>query len=171
MRPVLPARCLPDFRRLTSWFLASFLLLSAVSCKAKPQSETQKKFGDDADYFIGLRFLEEGNEKAAREKFKYCIKKGTSACARKSAEALCTIGNIQEKNAAAENLLQLFPGDESLLIAARQFSSSNEINKLIYYTSDLDFSTAKNEVIRLRLEAMGRRGDSAYETEVYRWFT
>ena len=171
MRPVLPARCLPDFRRLTSWFLASFLLLSAVSCKAKPQSEGQKKFGDDADYFIGLRFLEEGNEKAAREKFKYCIKKGTSACARKSAEALCTIGNIQEKNAAAENLLQLFPGDESLLIAARQFSSSNEINKLIYYTSDLDFSTAKNEVIRLRLEAMGRRGDSAYETEVYRWFT
>ena len=171
MRPVLPARYLPDFRRLTSWFLASFLLLSAVSCKAKPQSEGQKKFGDDADYFIGLRFLEEGNEKAAREKFKYCIKKGTSACARKSAEALCTIGNIQEKNAAAENLLQLFPGDESLLIAARQFSSSNEINKLIYYTSDLDFSTAKNEVIRLRLEAMGRRGDSAYETEVYRWFT
>jgi len=171
MRPVLPARYLPDFRRLTSWFLASFLLLNAVSCKAKPQSEGQKKFGDDADYFIGLRFLEEGNEKAAREKFKYCIKKGTSACARKSAEALCTIGNIQEKNAAAENLLQLFPGDESLLIAARQFSSSNEINKLIYYTSDLDFSTAKNEVIRLRLEAMGRRGDSAYETEVYRWFT
>ena len=62
MRPVLLARCLPDFRRLTSWFLASFLLLSAVSCKAKPQSEGQKKFGDDADYFIGLRFLEDGNE-------------------------------------------------------------------------------------------------------------
>jgi soluble lytic murein transglycosylase len=171
MRPVLLARCLPDFRRLTSWFLASFLLLSAVSCKAKPQSEGQKKFSNDADYFIGLRFLEEGNENAAREKFKYCIKKGSSACAQKSAEALCSIGNIQEKNAAAESLLQLFPGDESLLIAARQFSSSNEINKLIYYTSNLDFSTAKNEVIRLRLEAMGRRGDSAYESEVYRWFT
>ena len=171
MRPVLLARCLPDFRRLTSWFLASFLLLSAVSCKAKPQSEGQKKFGNDADYFIGLRLLQEGNENAAREKFKYCIKKGSSACAQKSAEALCSIGNIQEKNAAAESLLQLFPGDESLLIAARQFSSSNEINKLIYYTSNLDFSTAKNEVIRLRLEAMGRRGDSAYESEVYRWFT
>ena len=171
MRPVLLARCLPDFRRLTSWFLASFLLLSAVSCKAKTQSEGQKKFGNDADYFIGLRLLQEGNENAAREKFKYCIKKGSSACAQKSAEALCSIGNIQEKNAAAESLLQLFPGDESLLIAARQFSSSNEINKLIYYTSNLDFSTAKNEVIRLRLEAMGRRGDSAYESEVYRWFT
>lgn len=171
MRPVLPARCLPDLRRLASYFLASFLLLSAVSCKAAPQSQGQKKFGDDADYFMGLRLLQEGDENAAREKFKYCIKKGSSVVAQKSAEALCSIGNIQEKNAAAENLLRLFPGDDSLLIASRQFASSGEVNKLIYYTSGLDFSTAKNEVIRLRLEAMGRRGDSAYESEVYRWFT
>ncbi len=158
-------------RRLTIYLLASFLLLSAVSCKAAPQPEGQKKFGDDAEYFIGLRLLQEGDENAAREKFKYCIKKGSPAIAQKSAEALCTIGNIQEKNAAAENLLKLFPGDQAILIAARQFSASGEINKLIYYTKDLDFSTAKNEVIRLRLEAMGRRGDSGYESEVYRWFT
>ena len=171
MRPVLPARCLPDLRRLTVYFLATFLLLSAVSCKAAPQSEGQKKFGDDADYFIGLRLLQEGNENAAREKFKYCIKKGSRLCAQRSAEALCSFGNIQEKNAAAENLIKLFPGDDTLLIAARQFAASGEINKLIDYTSELDFSTAKNELIRMRLEAMGRRGDSAYEEEVYRWFT
>ena len=171
MRPTELPRCLPELRRLTIYFLASFLLISAVSCKAAPQSEGQKKFGDDADYFIGLRLLQEGNENAAREKFKYCIKKGSRWCAQRSAEALCTIGNIQEKNAAAENLLKQFPGDEALLIAARQFAASGEVNKLIYYTSDLDFSTAKNELIRMRLEAMGRRGDSAYEEEVYRWFT
>ena len=95
-------------RRLTVYLLASFLLLSAVSCKAAPTPEGQKKFGDDAEYFIGLRLLKEGDENAAREKFKYCIKKGSPAIAQKSAEALCTIGNIQEKNAAAENLLKLF---------------------------------------------------------------
>ena len=158
-------------RRLTLAFLASFLLLNVVSCKAAPQPEGQKKLGDDSDYFIGLRLLQEGNENAAREKFKHCLKKGTPACAQKSAEALCTFGNIQEKNAAAESLLKQFPGDEALLIAARQFASSGEVNKLIYYTSGMDFSTAKNEVIRLRLEAMGRRGDSSYQAEVYRWFT
>ena len=107
-------------RRLTVYLLASFLLLSAVSCKAAPTPEGQKKFGDDAEYFIGLRLLKEGDENAAREKFKYCIKKGSPAIAQKSAEALCTIGNIQEKNAAAENLLKLFPGDQAILIAARQ---------------------------------------------------
>ena len=171
MRPTELPRALPDFRRLISYFLVSFILLNALSCKAAPQSEGQKKLGSDADYFIGLRLLNEGNENAAREKFKYCIKKGSRACAQKSAEALCSFGNVQEKNAAAENLLKLFPGDDSLLIAARQFSASGEIKRLIECTSDLDFSTAKNEVIRLRLEAMGRRGDSGYEAEVYRWFT
>ena len=157
--------------RLTSYFLVTFFLLSALSCNAAPQPEGQKKFGNDADYFIGLRLLQEGNENAAREKFKRCIKKGTPLCAQKSAEALCTFGNLQEKNAAAENLLTLFPGNESILIAARQFSAAGEINRLIDSTANLDFATAKNEVIRLRLEAMGRRGDSAYEAEVYRWFT
>ncbi len=170
-QPVLHHRLISDFRRLTLNLLSSFFLLSAVSCKAAPLPESQKRFGNDADYFIGLRLLKEGNEKAAREKFRRCIKKGTPAVAQKSAETLCTFGNIQEKNVAAENLLKQFPGDEALLIAARQFSASNEINKLIYYTEGLDFSTAKNELIRLRLEAMGRRGDSGYESEVYRWFT
>lgn len=172
MNPAQPVlHHLSDFRRLTIYFLTSFLLLSAVSCKAAPQPEGQKRFGDDAQYFIGLRLLQEGNENAAREKFKYCIKKGSPAIAQKSAETLCTFGNIQEKNAAAENLLKLFPGNETLLIAARQFAGSGEVNKLIYHTAGLDFATAKNEVIRLRLEAMGRRGDSGYESEVYRWFT
>ena len=157
--------------RLTTSLFAAFVLLSAVSCKAAPQPEGQKKFGDDADYFIGLKLLQEGNENAAREKFKHCLKKGTPVIAQKSAESLCTFGNIQEKNAAAENLLKQFPGEDTLLIATRQFASSGEVNKLIFYTKDIDFSTAKNEVIRLRLEAMGRRGDSSYESEVYRWFT
>ncbi len=168
---LLPPHSFSKFRHLTSCFFASFLLISALSCKAAPVPECQKKFGDDADYFIGLRLLKEGNEKAARDKFKRCIKKGSSRCAQKSAEALCTMGSIQDKNEAVENLLKLFPGDDSLLIAARQLSSSGEINKLIEYTSGLDFSIAKNETIRLRLEAMAKRGDSAYENEVYDWFT
>ena len=152
-------------------FGALCLCLPCTACTASSKPEGQKKFGNDADYFIGLHLLNEGNENAAREKFRRCIKKGSPRCAQRSAEALCTIGNLQEKNAAAENLLKLFPGEEAILLAARQFSASGEINKLIECTSGLDFITAKNEIIRLRLEAMAKRGDSAYEAEVYRWFT
>lgn len=155
--------------RLIKPVLLLLLSLSAAGCTA--QTEAQKKFGADADYYIGLRFISEGNEKAAREKFNNCIKKGSYLCAKKSAEALCTFGSIQEKNTAVEKLLKKYPDDDSLLIAAKQFSSSGEINRLIEITANLDFSKAKNELIRLRLEAMGKRGDSAYEKEVYKWFT
>ena len=37
------------------------LLFSAAGCTA--QTEVQKKFGADADYFIGLKLLQEDNEK------------------------------------------------------------------------------------------------------------
>ena len=131
----------------------------------------KKKFGPDADYFIGLKLLQENDEKGAREKFNHCIKKGSYYCAKKSAEALCTFGNIQERNVAASSLINRYKDEDSLLIAAKQFTNSGETNRLIETTNGLDFSKAKNELIRLRLEAMGRRGDSNYENEVYRWFT
>ncbi len=155
--------------RLTKYVLLLLLTFSAAGCTA--QTEAQKKFGADADYFIGLRLLADGNEKAAREKFNRCIKKGSYYCAKKSAEALCSFGNIQEKNTAAINLLKKYSEEDSLLIAAKQFASSGENGKLIEATENLDFSKSKNELIRLRLEAMGKRGDSNYESEVYRWFT
>ena len=157
------------FKRLTKYSLALLLLFSAAGCTA--QTEVQKKFGADADYFIGLKLLQEDNEKAAREKFNHCIKKGSYYCAKKSAEALCTFGNIQERNVAASSLINRYTDEDSLLIAVKQFNSSGETNRLIEATNNLDFTKAKNELIRLRLEAMGKRGDSNYENEVYQWFT
>ena len=120
--------------KIKKHFFKSLVLFGALcfsvpctSCTAATQPEGQKKFGNDADYFIGLRLLSEGNENAAREKFRRCIKKGSPRCAERSAEALCTFGNLQEKNAAAENLIKLFPNEDALLIAARQFSVSGSI--------------------------------------------
>lgn len=156
-------------RLLAGIALLLFFIFSTTGCPAK--TDAQKIYGSDSDYFIGLKLLSEGNEKEARTRFNNCIKKGSYYCAKRSAEALCSFGNIQEKNIAAENLIKKFPDEDSLLIAAKQFKSSGEINKLIECTGTLDFKTAKNELIRLRLEAMGSRGDSAFESEVYRWFT
>ena len=162
MRTTLP-------RLLAGIALLLFFIFSTTGCPA--ETDAQKIYGSDSDYFIGLKLLSEGNEKEARTRFNNCIKKGSYYCAKRSAEALCSFGNIQEKNIAAENLIKKFPDEDSLLIAAKQFKSSGEINKLIECTGTLDFKTAKNELIRLRLEAMGSRGDSAFESEVYRWFT
>ena len=140
-----------------------------TSCSAK--TEGQQKFGTDSDYFIGLKMLEDGNEKDARTKFNRVIKKGTYYCAKKSAEALCTFGSLQEKNQAAQNLISLYSEKDSLLIAVKQFENSGEINKVIESTEKLDFASDKNELIKIRMEALKKRSASSYENEVYQWFT
>jgi len=144
-------------------------LLGLASCSAK--AVDQKEYGPDTDYFMGLQYLEEGRIDDAASKFEKCSKKGTYYCARKSAEELCKIGDVQQKNNAVIFLVENFKDSDSLLIAARQLSSSKEINKLIEITEGMDFSKEKNETIKLRLQAMKARCDSRYQNEVFEWFT
>lgn len=150
-----------------------FVLICSSSLSAcSEKNNEQAKVNVDSDYFIGLKMLQEGNEKEAVQKFLRCKKNGSYYCAKKSAEALVLIGDIQEKNAAALNLLEQFPGEEdSLLIAVKQFQSSNEINKVLELTKNLEVSKSPNELIKIRLECLKKRGDATYQQEVYDWFT
>lgn len=156
--------------RLSALLILTAFTFSLSACSRK--NVEQAKVNYDADYYAGLRLLQEGNEKEARQKFLRCKKNGTYYCAKKSAEALVTFGDIQEKNAAALSLLEQFPDEEdSLLIAVKQFQSADEINKVLELTKNLDFTKAKNELIKIRLESLKKRGDSSYQQEVYNWFT
>lgn len=155
---------------------AGILLISAVfsllicGCAA-PKTEGQKIFGYDADYFAGLQYLNQKKYNEARSKFLRCQKKGSYWCARKSAEALTQLGDVQEKNKSAENFYATYNDSDSLLIATRQLSSANELHKLIQITQNIDFSHENNETIKLRLEAKQKRGDSSLQDEVFEWFT
>lgn len=144
-----------------------FLIFSACSAK----TAAQKELGADADYFMGLKLLEEGKQKEAINKFNHCVKKGTYYCAKQSAIKLCEFGSLQDKNEACLRLVSKFPEQDTLLLAVRQFFESSEINKIIEYTSNLDFEKANNELICLRLQALDKRNDAKYQSEVYKWFT
>ena len=146
-----------------SLFIAAILL---VSCPSNEQ------YGYDADYFIGLQKLEEGNIKEAKQKFNNCIKKGTYYCAKESAIQLTKLGNLQENNAAAEFLYENFPDSDSLLILAQQYHASNELRKLIEITNGIDFATADNSLVKLRLETLLQLNQQQkFENEAYQWFT
>ena len=86
------------FVKRTAITLLFLFFLSTLSCSTKKPG--QEKFGSDADYFIGLQMLKDGNEKGARTAFKRCVKKGSYYAAKKSAESLCSFGNLQERNLA-----------------------------------------------------------------------
>jgi len=154
-----------------SFVLIIFFSLLFSGCSVAKVPDGQKKFGPDADYFIGLQLLAKKNEKDARVKFNQCLKKGTRYCRQKSAEALTTFGDSQERNQAVLYLVENFPNSDSLLTAAKQLYQTNEIHKLIDLTKNCDLSTEYNETIKIRLEAMQKRGDSAFNDEVFKWFT
>lgn len=149
--------------------LILLLILSTLSCS--PQTPGQVKFGVDADYFAGLRMLKEGKEKAARAKFTKCVKKGSYYIAKKSAENLCSFGNLQERNHAALDLVKKYDEKDSLLIAVNQLNSSDEISKVLELTQNLNFKEDKDELIKIRLECLKKLKSEKYENEVYEWFT
>ena len=155
-------------KKLNLIFIASLFLLSFLltSC---PGNE---KFGADADYFIGLQKLEEGNIREAKQKFNSCLKKGSFYCARESAIQLAKMGNLQEKTQAAQALYKSFPDDTSLYILAQQYMEANEIRKLLDLTNDIDFSTADSKLVRLRLDALLKLNQTErFKEEVFQWFT
>ena len=148
--------------------IAAGIMLAAIltSC---PSNE---KFGADADYFVGLQKLSEGNTKEAVQKFNNCIKKGTYYCAKESAKQLTLMGNLQEKNTAAEFLYKTFPDADSKLILAQRYLESNELRKLVDLTENLDFTEEQDSLIKIRMLALQRLNltDRFFE-EVYTWFT
>ena len=149
-------------------YIASLFIFTGlfVSCPANEQ------YGYDADYYIGLQKLSEGNIKEAKQKFNNCVKKGTYYCAKESAIQLTKLGNLQENNAAAEFLYKTFPDSDSLLILAQQYHASNELRKLIEITNNLDFATADDALVKLRLETLLQLNQKEkFEDEAYLWFT
>ncbi len=115
--------------------------------------------------------LKEGNEKSAISKLNRCVKKGSYYISRRSAETLCTLGNIQDKNKAALNLYQQFPDKDALLITVKQLQSSSEFTRVIDLTQNLNFNDDKDELIKIRLECLKAQHASSYEKEVFDWFT
>ncbi|MBR5401976.1 MAG: lytic transglycosylase domain-containing protein [Treponema sp.] len=153
-------------------FLLFNIPLAMVFCLLLTACPNNEKFGADADYFIGLQKLAENNTKEAMVKFNSCIKKGTFYCAKESAKQLAQMGNLQEKNAAAEFLYQNFPAPDTLLILAQQYHSSGENRKLLEITQNIDFAKDDNELIKLRLNTLlALNLEEQFCQEVYTWFT
>lgn len=142
------------------------------SCNANENNVIlpQQTFGPDTDYFLGLQLLADGKENQARQKFQSCMKNGTYFCAKKSAEELTKMGSVQDKNKACDKLLEMFPDEDTVLIAARHFLSAAEYNKVIKITDSINLETSDNELIKIRLEALGKTESSHYKNEVFKWY-
>lgn len=159
-----------NFSKLSILFVSLFLLASCNNSSLSAKTQ-QTEFPADKDYFLGLRLLEENKQNEAIIKFKNCMKKGSYHCAKRSAQELTRIGSVQDKNKACEELIKKFDDEECKLIAAAQFSSADEITKLLKVTENLNLSEADNELIHFRMKALVKRNNSHLKDEVIEWFT
>lgn len=158
-------------KKLINSIFLSLILLSFSSCSIFSDNSLNSKYGQDANYFIGLRLLSEGKEKEARTKFLLCVKKGTDYCSRRSLEELSNIGSVQERIKYCEKLISSFNDKESMLFCVRQFKEFGETNKIIAITDGIDIENQYDETIRIRLESLQLRNDSRFDEELYLWFT
>jgi soluble lytic murein transglycosylase len=128
-------------------------------------------YGDDSDYFIALRELENGNEQEAVRLFEKCAQKGSYYAARESAEELTKLGDVQERIAACKDLVKKYNDEDALLIAAREYESDEEYSKIIVMTDTVDILHSKNELVRIRLTAMSKRNDDRFDIAAYTWYS
>jgi len=162
----------------TNFFVKSAVLtcvltvsVSFSGCSQDSYVSPQKEYGSDADYFIGLREVESGDEKEAMRLFTRCVDNGSYYAARRSAEELTKLGDVQNRIAMCRALLKKYPDEDAMLLAAREYESDEEYSKIIVMTEGIDMTGASDELIRIRLTAMSKRNDDRFEDAAYAWYT
>ncbi|MCQ2592747.1 MAG: lytic transglycosylase domain-containing protein [Treponema sp.] len=157
-------------------FSLIFLILTPISSCGKDKTEG---FGVDADYFLGMQLLSQGNEKEATKKLQNCAKNGSLYCAQKSCELLLNLQSISEieKNKLCTNLQKKYPDTASTLIAAKYYRSINSFEKILSITGTQPNSEQKNipqniqdQLTSLRLQALNARKSETCLKEIEQWF-
>lgn len=156
-------------KRQLFFLLCLFCCFLLQSCSAKNKSFGYSQFGDDSEYFLGLKSLQAGDYTEARRHFSTSRKKSSAYFSRLSAEALCSFGDVRERVEAAENLSSLFRDENSILTACRVFSENNEFNKIINLTKDKNPLEISNELEMYRLQAIEHRNDINPKDEIQMW--
>ncbi|MGN0729291.1 flagellar assembly lytic transglycosylase [Treponema sp.] len=150
-------------------FLVALAGLAGFSCAQG--NSLQKKYGHDSAYFMGLLSLESKNERRAEFLLQQAEKKASPLVSRRAMEALCGIGNVQERIARSCALYQKFPDDESLLAALRELFRGGEYARIVRLTDKIDVKTSPNESVYYRLFSMHKKNDSRFDSEFFEWCT
>lgn len=152
-----------------------FFILSAsllfTSCGQDGSLSPQELYGADADYYIALRKISSGNENEAVQLLKRCAEKGSYYAARRSAEELTKLGDVQDRIEACRQLYEKYQDENAMLIAAREYENDEEYSKIILMTDKLDPVKSNDELVRIRIKALNRRNDDRFEKAAYLFYT
>lgn len=157
---------------MKKFYIPLVLLFSIIACSCKVLDSTSPKklYKNDSYYYIGLRALDENNEKEAKRLFRQSARIGSKYVSRSCYEQLTHLGNVKERLQACEILLKKYDDDDARLIAAKHFYSNDEYTRLINLTADLNPKDCNNQLMAIRLKAMHDKQDSRFYKETFDWF-
>lgn len=148
-----------------------FLLIFFQFFGCSQQNENIKKFGENANYFMGLKMLEQGQEKEAKAKFYRVLKKGDVLFAQRSARKLCEISPFSERQKIVDIILEKFSDDDKTFkLALSNLQKNDEYSKIVESTNNLDLETDDNELIKIRMKTLKEIGSAKFQNEVFSWF-
>lgn len=159
---------MPCMKRIA---LVAAVILFASACSDADNSP-QKKFGADSYYFRALQAADSGDESEAERLFKTARRKSSLLAAKRSAQALVSIGTVKKRVEAATCLARDFgkTDAESLLVACTELFQNGEYAEVIKYTDGIRLDSEKNELVKLRMDSLVQKKDSRFEGEFYVWF-
>ena len=150
-------------------FLLVFSACAPVGISISKNSP-QKKFGDDAHYFLALQAADSGDEAEAQRLFKISRKKSNSLIAKRSAEALTLLGSVSDRIESAQFLAENYTDENSLVTACQELFNHSEYAKIISLTDGISLADSKNELIKLRLLSLAQKRDSRFDSEFFKWY-
>lgn len=148
--------------------LAFFSLFTACS---QDKRSLEKFYGADVNYFSGLKLLKEGDLSAAEKYFLRASKKGSYWAARRSAQQLRSMGDVQQRIKKSVAFLKKYDDDDAKLLVCREFMADKEYSLVIEATDGINLAECDNALAAIRLAALSKKNDSRFDQEVFDWFT
>ena len=149
------------------------LLLVMTGCNDGKALSTREQFGDNAHYFMGLKYLQEGQKEEALSQFKKGVKKSDDFFAEKCLEILCQLASENERKVLAHELAKQFPSYATQLQLVKILSDAGEYGQIVSITgndSGIEAAEKPDELIYLRLLALEQDGKQGFAGEIEDWF-
>ncbi|MBO7175466.1 MAG: lytic transglycosylase domain-containing protein [Spirochaetaceae bacterium] len=149
------------------------LLLVMTGCNDGKALSPQEQFGDNAHYFMGLKYLQEGQKEEALSQFKKGVKKSDDFFAEKCLEILCQLASENERKVLAHELAKQFPSYATQLQLVKILSDAGEYGQIVSITgndSGIEAAEKPDELIYLRLLALEQDGKQGFAGEIEDWF-
>ena len=153
------------FRHLAVLTVLPFLFFTGCA-----QSTSLKKiYGQDTDYFIALKALENGNQKTAERLLKNACKKGSSYVSRRAEKKLSELLPVDEKIAFLTSCHKKWNDESSLTELCRTLNAYGEYAKILDFTKKTKIEESSQELAFYRCRSLMKKNSPSFEEEFFKW--